>query len=287
MMNDDRFDELLQEAAREHNSAPETPRAEMWAAIAAARGTVRAGGGGAGKAVAEAPAPVRVIPLYTRHRRALGWVAGLAATLLVGILIGRATTSSPAPDPRVAAVTPPAANSAADDPGKMGTGPVIPVPGGPSNTVQGSAITVAQAPDDERREPGTAGARGAGTVRATLTRRDAAREAALPYRVATMQHLVTTEALLVSLRTDVRAGRKDTTIATWAGQLLGTTRMLMDSPAGRDPQLKQLLEDLELVLAQISRLPGAQGEAADLGLIDDAVRHRQIMTRLRALSPDT
>ena len=35
MMNDDRFDDLLQEAAREHNSAPETPRAEMWAAIAA------------------------------------------------------------------------------------------------------------------------------------------------------------------------------------------------------------------------------------------------------------
>jgi len=105
--------------------------------------------------------------------------------------------------------------------------------------------------------------------------------------VAAIQHLVTTEALLVSLRSDVRAGRKDTTIATWAGQLLGTTRMLMDSPAGSDPQLKQLLEDLELVLAQISRLPGAQGEAADLGLIDDAVRHRQIMTRRRALTPET
>jgi len=48
-----------------------------------------------------------------------------------------------------------------------------------------------------------------------------------------------------------------------------------------------LLEDLELVLAQISRLPGAHGEAADLGIIDDAVRHRQIITRLRALSPET
>jgi hypothetical protein len=111
--------------------------------------------------------------------------------------------------------------------------------------------------------------------------------AALPYRMAAMQHLVTTEALLVSLRSDVRAGRNDTTIAVWAGDLLGTTRMLIDSPAGRDPQLKQLLEDLELVLAQISRLPGAHGEAADLGLIDDAVRRREIMTRLRALSPNT
>lgn len=286
MMNDDRFDELLQEAAREHNSAPETPRAEMWAAIAAARGTARAGGGRAEPKAA--PAPVRVVPLYTRHRRALGWAAGLAATLLVGILIGRATTSVRAPAPQVATTAKPAAaSSSADDPGKMGTGPVIPLPVGPSNTQQGTGIVVAQAPDDGRREPAIASESRPGIRSGTLARRETARADANPYRVAAMQHLVTTEALLVSLRSDVRAGRKDTTIATWAGQLLGTTRMLMDSPAGRDPQLKQLLEDLELVLAQISRLPGAQGEAADLGLIDDAVRHRQIMTRLRALSPDT
>jgi hypothetical protein len=286
MTNDDRFDELLQEAAREHNSAPETPRAEMWAAIAAARGPARAGGGAGGEKTA--PAPVRVIPLYTRHRRAFGWVAGLAATLLVGILIGRATTSAPAPDARLATTGPvPATRSTADDPGKLGTGPVIPVPGGPSNTVEGATAMVAQLPNGGRREPRSAGASGGALAGGTPARPDAARESALPYRVAAMQHLVTTEALLVSLRSDVRAGRTDTTIATWAGQLLGTTRMLMDSPAGRDPQLKQLLEDLELVLAQISRLPGAQGEAADLGLIDDAVRHRQIMTRLRALSPDT
>ena len=284
MMNDDRFDELLQEAAREHNSAPETPRAEMWAAIAAARGTARAGAAGAEEKAA--PAPVRVIPLYARHRRALGWVAGLAATLLVGILIGRATRAGSAPEGRVATATAPAASSAADDPGKMGTGPVIPSPVGASSSAQGTAITVAQAPDDGHREPAIASENRPDVRSATLAHREA-RADATPYRVAAMQHLVTTEALLVSLRSDVRAGRKDTTIATWAGQLLGTTRMLMDSPAGRDPQLKQLLEDLELVLAQISRLPGAQGEAADLGLIDDAVRHRQIMTRLRALSPDT
>ena len=283
MMNDDRFDELLQEAAREHNSAPETPRAEMWAAIAAARGKARAGGGGAEQKAA--PAPVRVIPLYTRHRRASGWAAGLAATLLVGIIIGRATRPASEPEGRVA--TAPAASSA-DDPRKMGTGPVIPSPVGPSNTGRGTEITVAQAPnDDRRREPAIATDSRREVRSGTPARRDAARADATPYRVAAMQHLVTTEALLVSLRSDVRAGRKDTTIATWAGQLLGTTRMLMDSPAGRDPQLKQLLDDLELVLAQISRLPGAQGEAADLGLIDDAVRHRQIMTRLRALSPDT
>jgi hypothetical protein len=217
---------------------------------------------------------------------ALGWVAGLAATLLVGIAIGRSTTRGPDARVSTTAATP-AASSAADDPGKLGTGPVIPLPQGPSNSARGGTVAVALPPNGGRGDvPGADTSRPALSA-AARARREAAREAALPYRVAALQHLVTTEALLVSLRTDVRAGRKDTTIATWAGELLGTTRMLMDSPAGRDPKLKQLLEDLELVLAQISRLPGAQGEAADLGLIDDAVRHRQIMTRLRALSPDT
>jgi len=291
MMNDDRFDELLQEAAREHNSAAETPRAEMWAAIAAARGTARAeAAAGVELPRPSAAAPVRVIPLYTRHRRVLGWVAGLAATLLVGIAIGRSTTRTPDARLSTTAATTAAtstASSSADDPGKLGTGPIIPMPGGPSNSAREGTVAAAVVPNGAGGAPPTVATSHSAAPGAALTRRESAREAALPYRVAALQHLVTTEALLVSLRSDVRTGRKDTTIAAWAGELLGTTRMLMDSPAGRDPKLKQLLEDLELVLAQISRLPGAQGEAADLGLIDDAVRHRQIMTRLRALSPDT
>lgn len=297
MMNDDRFDDLLDEAAREHNRAPETPRAEMWAAIAAARGTARRSAppaaAPAGPTAAERNAPVRVIPLYTRHRRALGWVAGLAATLLVGIEIGRLTSagsSAPAVDTRTAAATP-APQDAADDGARVGSGPVIPAPVGPSNNATGAGMVaiapnggsgaVRPAASNERRAPAELRSAGRGSTS------EHAGDAAAPYRLAAMQHLVTTEALLVSLRSDVRAGRTDTTIGVWAGDLLGTTRMLIDSPAARDPQLKQLLEDLELVLAQISRLPGAHGEAADLGLIDDAVRHRQIMTRLRALSPDT
>lgn len=289
MTNDDRFDELLQEAAREHNSPPDAPRAEMWAAIAAAR---RAASASAAAPNGEAAAsrrdvPVRVIPLYARHRRTLAIVAGLAATLFVGVVIGRGTrAAAPAVTEHPSGVastsnaiaSPNAQPSADNEPG--GPGPIIKSPIPPSNSAPHGATTIALAPDDGAGPSSRAEA-------ATGARRELAADAARPYRVAAMQHLVTTEALLVSLRGDVRAGRKDTTIAVWAGDLLGTTRMLIDSPAGRDPQLKQLLEDLELVLAQISRLPGAHGEAADLGLIDDAVRHRQIMTRLRALSPDT
>jgi hypothetical protein len=63
--------------------------------------------------------------------------------------------------------------------------------------------------------------------------------------------------------------------------------MLLDSPASRDIQMKKLLEDLELVLAQIARLPAASGDSTDLELIDRAVKQRQVLTRLRAIEPRT
>jgi hypothetical protein len=110
---------------------------------------------------------------------------------------------------------------------------------------------------------------------------------ALPYRLAASEHLAMTEALLVSLRADMKSGRRDTTVAAWATNLLGTTRMLLDSPASKDVQMKKLLEDLELVLAQIARLPAASGDSTDLELIDKAVKQRQVLTRLRAIEPRT
>ncbi|HEX2781761.1 MAG TPA: hypothetical protein VHM30_19805, partial [Gemmatimonadaceae bacterium] len=192
------------------------------------------------------------------------------------ILIGRRTQAPPTqPDavaqaPRAAAPVSQPASQTAVAASEAETGEPGPVQG-PQRPVERSArATLASA------APSRGGA---------SPRND--RDAALPYRMAAMEHVATTEALLVSLRTDVRAGRRDTTIAGWADNLLGTTRMLMDSPASKDPQMKQLLEDLELVLAQIARLPGARGEAADLGLIDDAVQRRQLMTRLRAITPGT
>lgn len=276
-MTDDRFDETLAALAREHNRAPEVPRDEMWAAIAAARATDRVD-----RAV---PAPV-VIPMRKPpvvYWRWAGVGGALAATLLIGIVIGRMETSRGDTTPSSAAVASSAAapsGTAEPAPATSATTSIDSEPAEQSSV--GSRKPVAR-PDRATVRPASA-PRGAP---ASGGRSRAERDPTLPYRVATMQHLVTTEALLVSLRTDVRAGRRDTTIAGWAGDLLGTTRMLMDSPASDDPQLKRLLEDLELVLAQIARLPGARGEAADLSLIDDAVQRRQIMTRLRAITPGT
>lgn len=67
-----------------------------------------------------------------------------------------------------------------------------------------------------------------------------------------------------------------------ARDLLATTRLLMDSPQASDPHLRDLLEDLELVLAQVVRLP-RPGGAPDVYLIDEALDQREVLPRLREL----
>jgi hypothetical protein len=67
-----------------------------------------------------------------------------------------------------------------------------------------------------------------------------------------------------------------------ARELLATTRLLMDSPQASDPHLRALLDDLELVLAQIVRLP-ARAASPDVYLIDQTVDQREVLPRLRGL----
>ena len=55
-----------------------------------------------------------------------------------------------------------------------------------------------------------------------------------------------------------RSGRTDQQFASRAGDLLTRTRLLMDSPAANDPAMRDLLEDLELVLMQVVRLQSTQ-----------------------------
>jgi hypothetical protein len=110
---------------------------------------------------------------------------------------------------------------------------------------------------------------------------NAADSAALvPYRLAATQHLQRTEALLAALPADARSGDTEQ-VAGWAGELLTDTRLLLDSPAGRDVELGKLLLDLELVLAQIADLqPDPAGE--DVEMIQDGINQRDVLLRLRA-----
>ncbi|HEY5547580.1 MAG TPA: hypothetical protein VIK50_16110 [Gemmatimonadaceae bacterium] len=103
------------------------------------------------------------------------------------------------------------------------------------------------------------------------------------YDVASVQHLTAVEALLTSFRKDERA-ESDVAMRRWARDLLASTRLLMDSPAGEVASRRQLLEDLEYVLAQIVQLdPNAPAE--DRAMVDRAINREQVLTRIRSTIP--
>lgn len=103
------------------------------------------------------------------------------------------------------------------------------------------------------------------------------------YRFAAAQHLEQVEAFLTGFRIDARAGRQvaETGLAPAPG-LLGTTRLLLDSPASDDPSLRTLLEEIELVLAQIAQVTGVD-DREELDFIDDSIERRGVMLRLQAV----
>ena len=66
---------------------------------------------------------------------------------------------------------------------------------------------------------------------------------------------------------------------------VSSTRLLLDSPAGRDPQMRALFSDLELILAQIVQLSGMPLQARERELIDGAMRDRDLLPRIRSAVP--
>jgi hypothetical protein len=104
------------------------------------------------------------------------------------------------------------------------------------------------------------------------------------YRLAAAEHLGQAEAFLTLFRASVREGRQEALASATARQLLATNRLLLDSPAGSNTRLRFLLQDLELVLAQIAQLaPERRGE--DLKLITDGMEQDGMLVRLRAAVP--
>ena len=187
---EDRLPERLMDAARGYRAAGDVPREEMWRAIAAGR---------------ERRKRAR------RLRRRVSWGLALAATLVLGIGIGRMV----GPRDRFAAA---------------------PAQAGP----------------------------------------------ATPYRVAAGQYLARTEVLLTDFHGERRRGRLDPQFLAAARDLLTTTRLMLDSPAADDPRLAGLLQDIELVLAQISQLQTEPGQRGELDLIDQSINQSSVLIRLRA-----
>lgn len=89
--------------------------------------------------------------------------------------------------------------------------------------------------------------------------------------------------LLTSLPEASTEGQ-DQRFAREAGDLLATTRLLLDSPeAQHSPALASLLDDLELVLAQVARL--REGESrTERELINDAVQQQDLVPRIRTVA---
>jgi hypothetical protein len=106
------------------------------------------------------------------------------------------------------------------------------------------------------------------------------------YQVAATQYLSRTEAFLTGFRAD-RGGNQAVNRARFARQardLLTTTQLMLDSPAGNDQRLRSLLEDLELVLMQISQLD-ASHNGRDADLITQGMNQSNVLPKLRSAIP--
>ena len=104
-------------------------------------------------------------------------------------------------------------------------------------------------------------------------------------RAAAYDHLGESEVFLTEVRADLRAGRGDTDRAARSRELLTRTRLLLQS-RGQSPDVTRLLEDLELLLAEIAALPDSgKGRAADDALLEETLKRNDIIPRIRTTVP--
>jgi hypothetical protein len=100
------------------------------------------------------------------------------------------------------------------------------------------------------------------------------------FRLTAAEHLGRVEVFLTGFRTDTRSGAPLSATVPDARSLLATTRVLIDSPAADDLMLRQLLEDIELVLSQIASYAGS-ADTTELDFIDENLDQRSVLFRLR------
>lgn len=214
MPDDERFNEFIRRNAAGYRADAPVPSDAIWGRIE--------------RDVADAVVtPRRVAP------RRRGWLfagAAIAATLLVGIGIGRLTGPRAGPAP--------AATRIAGVPGAVAT------------------------PDD------------------SLRRRT-------HLRATAYDHLGDTEVFLTEVRADLRAGRSDDERDERSRELLARTRLLLESREQQSPSVTRLLEDIELLLAEIRTLPdtGSRSRPADAALLEESLTRNDIIPRIRTAVP--
>ena len=101
---------------------------------------------------------------------------------------------------------------------------------------------------------------------------------------AAINHLAETEVFLTTVRADLKAKRPDADRAERSRELLARTRLLLGSQDRRAPGVDQLLEDLELLLAEIAATPATKN-SMDAQLLNETMRQGNIIPRIRATIP--
>lgn len=287
-------------AALDYNRPPPAPREDMWARIESAWALRRA-------APAARTGPAWLRPAWLGQRGAAGLVAAVAAaaSLVLGIALGRGTRPS---QPGEAVVQPSAPATEAER-------PVV-----ASTVVEQAPVEAAGVPDPAAEIVRTASMRGdvhvvdAPSGGETVTRdlmaantptggpplltdlfqSDYADEATRSRRTfvepdfdyATARHMDRAATLLTAFRTDRRTPASQEDLARWARGLLADTRMYIGLSDFASPLERDLLHDLELVLIQIAGLsPGAPEFEWDLAR--ESMERRGTLVRLRAASAES
>ncbi len=103
------------------------------------------------------------------------------------------------------------------------------------------------------------------------------------YRLAARDLFSRADYLLTDFK--VRSCGKDdlAEVPAWAGGMLVQTRLLMDTDVAEDLEMKNLLNELELVLAQIVGL-SRDNCASDMAWIRQGLQERDTIDRLRTVS---
>lgn len=109
-------------------------------------------------------------------------------------------------------------------------------------------------------------------------------QGAVAWQVASTEHFGIAESMLTTLSATSQASG-DRQLTAWSRDLLESTRLLMDSPAGRDPKRRALLLDLELVLVQLVE-SGPAVRIEDRSVMDELLSQSALLlTRIRTTIP--
>ncbi len=290
MTEDERIDEIIRTAASEYNRPPATPVDEMWTAIQAGR-TANAVGprlhvAAGGAAPSRPGARNRLAPRYAW----LGLAAAASLLIATGVGIGR-WSSRPISGSSVAAAKQPAAVAGSTAPTIAEREPSLTAESLPRAVASIAGVesqhSKSRTRDEIRNSPrivGNGRLKPLNPSRFDTYGASAVASTSVSYQVVTQRHLEAAEALLTSYSLEGRDPRMDAQFAGWAKGLLSNTRLLLDSPAGDDPRRAKLLQDLELVLAQIVQLaPNAAAQERDM--IQGSIQGQHVMTRLRSAIP--